>query len=74
MGRHADIHRFCFCGIAAGNVINIFLIKDVLLYPSAFHLLLIRMLIFMTHSMDRIHLYDAHDETLRVFYLVHLFI
>lgn len=33
----------CFCGIAAGNVINIFFINDVLLYPFASHLLLIRM-------------------------------
>lgn len=32
----------CFCGITAGNVINIFFINDVLLYPFPSHLLLIR--------------------------------
>lgn len=34
----------CFCGITAGNVINIFFINDVLLYPFASNLLLIRMI------------------------------
>lgn len=42
-----DMHCLPFCEIAAGNVINILLINDVLLPPSASHLLLIR-IIFMT--------------------------
>lgn len=42
-----DMHCLPFCEIAAGNVINILLINDVLLHPSASHLLLIG-IIFMT--------------------------
>lgn len=34
----------CFCGITAGNVINIFFINDVLLYPFTSNLLLIAMI------------------------------
>lgn len=39
---------FCFCGITAGNVINIFFINDVLLYPFASNLPLIRMILSYT--------------------------
>lgn len=42
-GRH--MYNFCFCVIASGNVIIIFLINDILRYPSA---LLIRMIIFLS--------------------------
>lgn len=42
----------CQCKIPPGNVINIFLSNDLLLHPSACHLLFIRVIIFMTWSTD----------------------
>lgn len=44
--------RPSFPGIAAGKVFNILHINDVLLQPSASHLLLIKVIIFMTQSTD----------------------
>lgn len=43
-------YDLCFCGIAAGNAIIIFLNNDVSLHSSMSHQLLIKMIIFMTHS------------------------
>lgn len=54
---YMDIHMclqitLCFCGVATGYVINIFLINDVLLQPSAFSL--------WTESMDCNPLFNTH--------------
>lgn len=58
-----DTYRLCLHGFAVGNAINIFLINDVLLHPSASHLLLIRMIIFMTRSADRNPRCNTHRDT-----------
>lgn len=50
---------FCFCGTAANDVINIFIINNVLLPSSASHLLLIRTITIMIYGLQSAH----HTDT-----------